>query len=104
MKTKVAEEFLKLLDRHFPLRHIFRKLCNINNVKVSYSTMTNMKGIISGHNRKVLQDTNHEIERKCNCRNPNDCPLNGQCLTPEMVYEATVTTDILGTIQEGTRE
>ena len=37
------------------MRHRFRKLFNRNNVKVSYSTMTNMKGIISGHKRNNVK-------------------------------------------------
>ena len=39
VKTKVAEEFLKLLDRHFPLRYRLRDLINRNNFKVSSSTI-----------------------------------------------------------------
>ena len=42
VKTKVAEEFLKLIDKHFHVRHKYRKLFNRNNLKVSYSTMPNM--------------------------------------------------------------
>ena len=83
VKTKVAEEFLKLLDKHFPQRHKYRKLFNRNNVKVSYSTMPNMKAIIAGHNKNVLKEQDQENERRCNCRNPNECPLNGHCLTKQ---------------------
>ena len=32
------------------------------------------------------------VERKCNCRNKDLCPLNGACLTSNVIYEATVTT------------
>ena len=56
--------------------------------------MTNIKAVISGHNKKVLQEQKEDNGRKCNCRNGDDCPLNGQCLTPEVLYEATVTSDI----------
>ena len=28
----------------------------------------------------------------CNCREPNKCPLTGQCLVKEVVYQATITT------------
>jgi hypothetical protein len=28
--------------------------------------------------------------RLCNCRNPSLCPLNGKCLTNNIVYQATV--------------
>ena len=32
------------------------------------------------------------VERKCNCRNKDLCPLDGACLTSNVIYEATVTT------------
>ena len=28
----------------------------------------------------------------CNCRNETECPLEGECLQDEIVYQATVTT------------
>ena len=31
---------------------------------------------------------------KCNCRNKNDCPLNGECLTENVLYETEVTSDL----------
>ena len=93
VKTKIAEEFLKLIDKHFHERHKYRKQFNRNNVKVSYSSMPNMASIINGHNRKILNDEQAE-ERTCNCRNPGECPLEGKCLTKEILYEATVTADL----------
>ena len=69
VKSKIAEEFLKMVDKPFPPRHRYRKIFNRNNVKVSYSSMPNMKSIISGHNQNVLE-VKRELERTCNCRNP----------------------------------
>ena len=77
VKTKVAEEFLKLIDKHFHARHKYRKQFNRNNLKVSYSTMPNMGTIINGHNKKILSEETIE-ERTCNCRNPEECPLGGR--------------------------
>jgi len=31
--------------------------------------------------------------RMCNCRTGNTCPLNGQCLTPNVIYQAEVKCD-----------
>lgn len=56
--------------------------------------MPNVKAIINGHNKKVLSERPDVNERLCNCRNPNLCPLNGHCLTPEIMYEANVTSDL----------
>ena len=94
VKTKIAEEFLKLIDKHFPQRHKYHKLFNRNNVKVSYSSMPNMKAIINGHNKKVLSNERRQNKRACNCRNPELCPVNGECLTSEVMYEATVNSDL----------
>ena len=90
--TDVAKKFLKLLDKHFPKQHRYRKLFNRSNVKCSYCCTNNMAAIISGHNAKVLAPAPApEQQRACNCRQPADCPLRGQCLTCWVVYEATVT-------------
>ena len=55
--------------------------------------MPNMGTIINGHNKKILSEETIE-ERTCNCRNPEECPLGGRCLTKEVFYEATVTSDL----------
>ena len=53
----------------------------------------NIKAIINGHNKRILATTNAENNlRECNCRRPADCPLSGKCLTPSVVYQATLTT------------
>ena len=31
------------------------------------------------------------VKRICNCKNPTDCPLEGECLASSIVYKATVT-------------
>ena len=56
--------------------------------------MPNMASILSDHNARVCgNDQDEELQRNCNCRKPDDCPLNGQCLRREIVYQATVETD-----------
>ena len=51
--------------------------------------MDNLKTIISSHNKKVSNST-VKPTRMCNCRNKNNCPLEGHCLTDEIVYKAEV--------------
>ena len=55
--------------------------------------MPDMKQIISGHNKKILNKDreSRENNKTCNCRKPNECPLNGKCLVSSIVYEAKVT-------------
>ena len=50
-----------------------------------------MRKIINAHNRKILEPVTEDKERQCNCRNPQECPLDGKCLTTSLVYEAEVT-------------
>ena len=59
-------------------------------MKLSYSCTKNISSIISGHNRKILREPK-PIERECNCRNPDACPLDKKCLTANIVYEGVIT-------------
>ena len=90
--TNVASSFLKLVDKHFPRHHRYHKLFNRNNVKCSYSCMSSIGSIIRSHNAKVLSSTTNPTtpQRTCNCRQPQNCPLGGMCLTQCIVYKATV--------------
>ena len=52
--------------------------------------MPNMAKIISGHNKKILkQSIPHQST--CSCRNPEACPVDQECLTTDVVYQAEVT-------------
>lgn len=95
VKTNVGAKFLILIDRHFknsPLHRYF----NRRSIKVSYSCLPNVSSIISGHNRKVIQENEKkklDEVRKCNCQTgTSNCPLQGNCLQKEIIYKATVKT------------
>ena len=55
-----------------------------------------MKQVIDGHNKTIIgkakQPEQDQTVKTCNCRDKNDCPLQGQCLQKELAYQATVTT------------
>ena len=87
--TRIDQSFLHLIDTHFPKTHIFNKIFNRNKVKVSYSSMQNIKGIINNHNMNILHQ-NNEIKDGCNCRNKKYCPLGGKCLSPNIVYQGKI--------------
>ena len=56
--------------------------------------MPNVKSIIDKHNKRVLRTLEPEIanvERSCNCRKKDQGPIDNQCLTKGIVYQATVT-------------
>ena len=93
VRTNIAKSFLGLINKHFPKSNKLHKIFNRNNLKVSYSCTTNMANIIKSHNQKILnENSTTSSEKKCNCRNKNLCPLDGTCLTKNIIYEATVTT------------
>ena len=54
--------------------------------------------IIDGHNKAILQSAEtsqpqqDEGTKTCNCRKKDECPLDGECLVSEVVYQATVKT------------
>ena len=56
VRTNVAAEFLKLIDKHFPNGSMLHKYFNRSKIKVSYCTMPNMKKHINKHNAKILRD------------------------------------------------
>ena len=54
--------------------------------------MQNMKSVINYHNMNVLNNT-AETEEGYNCRNRNNCPLDGKYLTPNIIYKAQITSN-----------
>ena len=50
--------------------------------------MRNIGLIIGSQNKSILHLKAKEYG--CNCRNKESCPLQNQCLTPKVIYEATV--------------
>ena len=57
--------------------------------------MNNVKSIITKHNAHIIwnsQSQNTETDN-CNCNKKNACPLPKQCMTNNIIYKATVTTN-----------
>ena len=94
VSTNVGKQFLNLIDKHFPRNHKFRKLFNRNNIKVSYGCMPNVGSVITAHNKRILENIPPLEIGGCNCQVKNQCPLNGHCLTDNLLYEATISSDI----------
>ena len=90
--SNVGRRFLNLAEKHFPKEHKLHKIFNKNTLKVSYSCSQNMTQIINSHNRKVKQPKKEERQPKKeeslsrNCRQKNDCPMDGKCRTMNTVY------------------
>ena len=90
LKTKLGEEFLLLIDKHFPITNPLHKIFNRNTIKLSYSCSENMETIIQNHNRKILSEKTTTAKRLCNCRDPKTCPVENKCLEDNLIYKATV--------------
>ena len=105
--TRVGEYFLKLIDKHFPKGSELHKYFNRRTVKVSYCCCKNVSSHIAQRNHKVMEEQEDQEERLCKCKEENKpafghltaaeenkryvCPLPGECLTKEVVYQAIVT-------------
>ena len=92
VKTYIGKTFLKLVKKHFPRDHKLHKIFNTNTLKLSYSCMSTMSSVTKQHYYKVLLTTKN-VDRLCNCRNKDNCPLDGKCLQTCIVYTADVITN-----------
>ena len=90
VKTNIGKLFLKLVKTLLPKHHRLYKIFNPNTVKLSYSCMSNMSNFIKQHNSNILSSPTKAEERSCNCRNKDNCPLDGSCLKTCIVYRADV--------------
>ena len=72
ININLGKEYLKLVDKHFTINHIYRKIFNRKTLKISYSCMNNVKSIIQSHNNFILSKYNNNNNitdndvKKCN--------------------------------------
>ena len=90
VETNIGKTFLKLIDQHFPKTNKFYKIFNRNNVKVSYSCLPNSTNMIKSHNYRILSEEKTQDQPKCNCRQKDTCPLEGNILDKELIYKCTL--------------
>ena len=91
VKSNIGRIFLRLLSKHFPWNHTMHKIFNRNTVKISYSCLRKIIFIKSSHNFNILAPKQKSFG--CNCSVKNECPLNGKCQTPSVIYRADVIKD-----------
>ena len=102
IKTNIGKIFIQLVKKHFPRHHKFYKIFNPYTLKLSYSCMPNMENLIKQHNNRILRVAAPETDTNtCNCRNEDNCPMNGNCMVSCVVYKATVTTQNMGKVYFG---
>ena len=91
--TEISKRFLALIDKHFPPRSKWHHLFNRITVKISYCCTRNMAAHISGHNKKVMEETGEETKdlKPCPKQKADLCQLNrrysGKCRMRSVVYQ-----------------
>ena len=94
VKNNISKDFLSLVDlfKNSPQG----KYLNRHTIRLSYSTMRNLKSHISASNMKKLHNKQAETPvTSCKCESDKDivqCPVSGQCVTSNVVYSAEVKT------------
>ena len=86
VSTNIGKKFLNLINKHFPPQNKLHKIFNRNTLKLSYSCTKNMGRIIKSHNKKITA-TNTSEKLDCNCRQKQNCPLNGKCREKNVIYK-----------------
>ena len=93
VETNIGKLFFKAMEENFGEDHPLRKIINKNTIKMSYRTCPNFKKIISSHNAKLTKAMCPDLP--CNCQKHVEvCPLDGQCRKDNIIYQATVTTEV----------
>lgn len=95
VKTKIGSIFIDLVEKHFGDDHVFGKIFNPSTVKISFCCMPNVKSILNTHNKKVITSdamADEGTTTNCNCQKRNPCPVDGECLTKGVIYQADVET------------
>ena len=62
-----------------------------NSVKVSYSCTENISQITSSHN-KIILPLNKNQELPCNCRQKENCLMQGKCRMKNIPYKFIAST------------
>ena len=73
-------------------------------IRISYSCLPNLGSIISGHNKRILNEDKNTglITSNCNCqKGTKSCPLNGNCLSKDIVYKANVSSSLKTSVYIG---
>ena len=60
VKTNIGKEFLKLIEKAFPVGSPLRKVFNRSTLKIGYKCMPNVAKAISRHNSKLLRGTTNQ--------------------------------------------
>ena len=81
-----------LIDKNFPKSNPLNEILNRKTGKMSYSCTENVDQILNRHNKCLLMKETKapRQQSKCNCKIPQNCPVENKCLTESVIYKATV--------------
>ena len=86
----IGQVFLKLVQKHFPQAPLLNKIFNTNTIKLRYSCNPNVKNLTKQHNSSIMKRDTNTNKKDYNCRDKDNCPLDGNCFVECIVYEATI--------------
>lgn len=108
----IPRQFFNILKPKFPKHYKYYTIFNKDTVKMLYST--NLSSIIVSTNGKIQNYNNKSLNPEtlsitpnslfkgrnvnresisCSCRNPELCPLSGQCQQKRVIYKCVITND-----------
>ena len=90
VETNIGKTFLNFIDKYFPKTNNFHKIFNRNNVKVRDSCLHNFDNMIKLHNNRILSEEKTQDPPKRSWRQEDACPLEGNCLDKELIYQCTL--------------
>ena len=56
--------------------------------------MPNIGAVINSHNKKILEENKPLARENCNCRMKDECPMNGECTSTNVLYEAKINSNL----------
>lgn len=88
IETKIGQNFLKLMDKHFPKSKEIGRYFNRQKVKVSYSNLPNVARQLKGINKAILAPEKILKLKGCSCEGgPDNCIVEGgHCLSDMVCY------------------
>ena len=94
VSNNIDKAFFHLLRKHFPPNHRLYKICNKNNIKLSYSCTPYRGSIIAAQNKKLIeQHYSLPKTQPCNYKTTDFISLSGNCREKNIIYQATVTSN-----------
>ena len=89
---------MNIVNESFKIGHPLHKIFNKSSHRESYLYMPNLKSKINAHNISCLEKSTQDTESRYRkhataCRGKTSCPLNGESLTLDVIYQASAASE-----------